>query len=74
MYTSKKSSVQNEEDGKFPSNHVQNSTSCDQKSALRAVRMERRDQVFWPIDKSSRYRVGPYVQRRHDTSKYVGRV
>jgi len=43
MYTSKKSSVQNEEDGKFPSNHVRNSTSCDQKSALRAVRMERRE-------------------------------
>jgi len=43
LYTPKKSSVQYEDDGKFPSNHVRNSLSCDQYSALRAVRMERRE-------------------------------
>jgi len=37
MYTSKKSLVQNEHDGKFSTNHVQNSTSCNKNNATHAI-------------------------------------
>jgi len=43
MYTRKKPSVENEDDGKFSTNHVENQTSCDQSSETCATRIKRRE-------------------------------